>query len=357
MILEYQIEIISVIIILFLISAYLLMKYKKVQKEENLFETSQKTSYEQPEAKQPESKSLSQKQELQTEEKPQALQEKTDERARRKSDIIKRDVPQHGKITKHHFSEFAGVRILVAEDNIINQKVIAGLLVDSGIELVVANDGQEALDILQNDQNFLMVLMDAHMPRVDGFEATRIIRESPLYGHIAVVALSGDTAVDDIKKMSEAGMEDHLEKPLRMGSLYDLLYAYSGPQQAKEKTQSDYIEVPMTKELHGDKGLAVCGGDETFYFEILREFVTTYENSADELRTLLFESREAAADKLLLDVIGVSANIGAEHFRVIATNLKDSLHDAKEQSYYTNLEQYQIHLRRLIQDIKEFLKK
>ncbi len=94
---------------------------------------------------------------------------------RRKSDktIQKRSVPEHGKITKQNFSEFAGERILVAEDNPINQKVLLGLLAGSGIELVLADDGQEALDILENDTNFLMILMDAHMPRVDGFEATR----------------------------------------------------------------------------------------------------------------------------------------------------------------------------------------
>ncbi|MEN8304559.1 MAG: response regulator, partial [Campylobacterota bacterium] len=75
--------------------------------------------------------------------------------------IKKRDVPPHDKITKDNFKEFAGQRILVAEDNLINQKVISGLLADSGIEITIADDGQECSDILAKDSNYLLVLMNA----------------------------------------------------------------------------------------------------------------------------------------------------------------------------------------------------
>ncbi len=116
---------------------------------------------------------------------------------------------------------------MLVEDNIINQKVILGLWARSGIDVVVANDGVEALEILEKDNNFILILMDAHMPRMDGFEATRKIRKNPALNHIAVVALSGDTTADSIKKMTESGMNEHLEKPLRMDALYDIIYAYT----------------------------------------------------------------------------------------------------------------------------------
>ena len=267
--------------------------------------------------------------------------------------ILKRDVPTHAKITKEYFKEFSGHRILVAEDNLINQKVLTGLLAGSGIDIVIANDGQEALDILQNDDDFLMVLMDAHMPRVDGFEATRAIRKESKYDHILVVALSGDTAADDIRKMTEAGMGEHLEKPLRMDALYDILYAYSGEESGN--VASDYIEVVMTKELNGDQGLEVCGGDEVFYREILTEFITSYENSTQELGELLHREELQKADKLLLDIIGITANIGAESLNAIASDIKHSLSDTKERSYLTLADQYKISLENLIKDIKEYL--
>ena len=264
--------------------------------------------------------------------------------------IYKRNVPTHGKITKQNFKEFAGTRILIAEDNLINQKVLTGLLADSGIELVLADDGKEALDILEKDDNFLMVLMDAHMPRIDGFEATRSIRANPKYNHIVVVALSGDTAADDIKKMREAGMAEQLEKPLRMEALYDVIYSYSGE---KKQDESEYVDVIMTAQLNGDKGLSICGGDENFYMEILNEFVETYSDSATKLQELLKDEKLQEADKLLLDIIGISANIGADPLHTIANDLKDALNDT-EKSYLTIAEQYQSLLDALLQDIHEY---
>ena len=268
--------------------------------------------------------------------------------------IKKRSVPPHDKITKDNFKEFAGEKILVAEDNLINQKVIKGLLADSGIEITIADDGQEALDILQKDSDFLLILMDAHMPRVDGFEATREIRANPNYDHILVVALSGDTAADDIKKMTEAGMSEHLEKPLRMEALYDILYAYTGTSSKEESDNGEYVHVYVTQELDGDQGLDVCGGDEDFYREILNEFVTTYENSTQELGDLLRNAKLEEADKLLLDLVGLTANIGAKNLNDISHIIKASLNDTTEKSYLTLVDQYKTSLDNLIKDIKEY---
>jgi CheY-like chemotaxis protein len=257
--------------------------------------------------------------------------------------IDKRSVPPHTKITKEHFKEFAGSRILVAEDNIINQKVIKGLLADTGIEIIIANDGQEALDILQKDRDFLMILMDAHMPNVDGFEAARIIRKNPKYDKILVVALSGDTALDDIKKMQDAGMSEQLEKPLKISALYDILYAYSG--------KSATIQVPMTKELNGAIGLEICGGDEKFYNDILHEFVDMYKESTHELGDFLHNEQFEEASKLLLDIIGVTANIGAKPLNKTALEIKTALLDKQEASYLQLVDIYKKQLESLISDI------
>ena len=286
---------------------------------------------------------------------PQQREKDTANKIEPKHHIKKRDVPKHGKITKDNFKEFAGNRILVAEDNLINQKVIKGLLADTGIEITIADDGQEALDILKRDTDFLLVLMDAHMPRVDGFEATRAIRANPDYQHILVVALSGDTGADDIRKMTEAGMSEHLEKPLRMEALYDIFYAYTGTDSKEElEADNDYKNVYITKELHGDQGLDICGGDETFYHEILNEFITTYENSTDELGDLLRAGKLEDADRLLLDLVGVTANIGAQNLNEISHIIKASLNDTTEKSYLTLVEQYKTSLNNLIVDIKEY---
>ena len=271
---------------------------------------------------------------------------------RRKSDIIiqKRSAPANLSITKQNFSEFACERILVAEDNIINQKVLLGLLAGSGIDLVIANDGQEALDILENDTNFIMILMDANMPRVDGFEATRRIRENSKYDHIVVVALSGDTASDDIQKMKDAGMSEQLAKPLRMESLYKIIYAYT----AKETTINE--DVVVIKNLDVEKGLETCGGDEGFYREILSEFLGDYGHSSDKLGEFLRANNIHDADAHLLDIIGVTENIGAHFVGAIASNLKLALNDTRERSYYSLFDQYKAHFEALTKDIKNYLR-
>ena len=267
----------------------------------------------------------------------------------KKSSRKKIPVPKHEKIHKENFKEFAGVKLLVAEDNIINQKVISGLLNGSGIKITMADDGQVALDILEKNADFDLILMDAHMPRVDGFEATKIIRNTAAYENIVVIALSGNTGVDDIRKMKEVGMQEHLEKPLKMNDFYDILYAYT--QGSNHKKLDTAQGVIMTKELNTDIGLAICGGDEIFYRDILAEFITSYANTSDKLLELLNDQDTVRADALLLDFIGITANIGADIIKIIALDLKEAIKDKEEKSYLTILDDFEIHLEILLKDI------
>ena len=255
----------------------------------------------------------------------------------------RRDVPSHQKIIKEDFKEFKGTRILIAEDNVINQKVIQGLLAESGIEIVMADDGIEALEVLEHDSDFSLILMDAHMPRLDGFATTKTIRMNPEYNHIPVIALSGDTAADDIRKMQDAGMIEHLEKPLKMDALYDVLYAYTNI----NTTQNN-------PSLDTEEGLYICGEDENFYKEILQEFVTNYENSAQKLTKLIQNNKMQEADKMLLDMIGVTANIGATKLTQITQQLKNALNN-KQENIDSLLQMYTTELTTLIHTISTYL--
>lgn len=256
-------------------------------------------------------------------------------------------------ISKENFKIFAGVRLLVAEDNLINQKVINGLLADTGIEIVMANDGQEAINILEGDQSFQMVLMDAHMPIMDGFEATRAIRANPLFDNIPVIALSGDTGADDIRNMMEAGMEGTLEKPLHMDALYEMMYNFCdidvGEEEAEE--EEDVVLLPDTPELHAEKGLDISMGDETLYKEILNEFVQMYANSDEQLHDFMIKDQAAEANALLLDVHGIAANIGADRLAECADRLREVLLNREEKEYGELYNEYVTHLKAVLRDI------
>ena len=262
------------------------------------------------------------------------------------SNITKREIEHHYNTTKADFREFNGSRIMIAEDNIINQKVIQGVLSDSGIELVMVNDGQEVLDFLEKDSNFCIILMDAHMPKMDGYEATQAIRANPKYDHITVVALSGDTALDDIKNMKKVGMQEHLEKPLKMDPLYDLLNAYTYKKQ----------EITLAKELDLKRGLEICGGESNFYKEILEDFLNNYSDSNKEIEKFLHAKQYQSAQNLLLDIGSLSSNIGAKNIGLLANKLRTSLDTPEESQYLDLFKTYAKHFDALKYEGKNYLK-
>jgi len=123
---------------------------------------------------------------------------------------------------------FFGKTILVAEDVDINREIIAALLEPTDVRIDFALDGQEAVDMFAVSDAYALILMDIHMPNVDGFEATRRIRASglPGAGSIPIVAMTANVFREDVEKCLAAGMNDHLGKPLEMDKVVATLSRY-----------------------------------------------------------------------------------------------------------------------------------
>ncbi|MHC3994553.1 response regulator [Thiomicrolovo sp. ZZH C-3] len=243
----------------------------------------------------------------------------------------KRELPADlGAVTKERLAEFAGNRLLIAEDNLINQKVISRLLEGSGMDIVIANNGQEALDMLNESPDYNMVLMDAHMPVMDGFEATQAIRNDPRFDAITVVALSGDVGADDIRKMREAGMEEQLAKPLRVDALYAVMYQYLNlASEASEEAEDEALPELKTHEtdtaLNAAVGLDICAGDKEMYAEILDEFVASYNQADNLVRSYIKANDDTKLVAFMLDVKGVASNIGADALSEAAETLREAV--------------------------------
>lgn len=107
-----------------------------------------------------------------------------------------------------------GIRVLIVEDNLVNQKVVDSMLKKSGFETVVTGNGQEALDTLRRGGKFDLVLMDVQMPVMDGIEATMEIRRNPEWAYLPVIAMTAHAMVGDQEKCLEAGMNAYVSKPL-----------------------------------------------------------------------------------------------------------------------------------------------
>lgn len=216
-------------------------------------------------------------------------------------------------VTKEAFSEFSGAKILAAEDNVINQKVLLGLLKESGIELSIANDGEEALQQLKKEGEYDLILMDANMPVLDGYEATEEIKSNPKYAKIPVVALSGSTMPEDIDKMLEHGMDDHMAKPIQIRAMYEIFEKYlERSRNAEQEVLKKEQEKRNGDELYiYEDGLKRAGGDDVLFTELLLEFRSLYSHSVSALEAMMAKKQHAAIKRLSMDIKGVAANIGA----------------------------------------------
>jgi two-component system sensor histidine kinase/response regulator len=128
-------------------------------------------------------------------------------------------------VTKHSLREDRNrCRVLLAEDNLVNQKVASRLLEKRGFEVTVAGDGQEALNELEKE-SFDVVLMDIEMPNMGGFEATAAIREreKSTLGHVPIIAMTAHALKGDEERCIAAGMDAYVSKPIRTTELFSTI--------------------------------------------------------------------------------------------------------------------------------------
>jgi two-component system sensor histidine kinase/response regulator len=135
------------------------------------------------------------------------------------------------KATRLAMDKLCGRKILLVEDNEFNQELAQMLLESKHIKVRTANNGQEALDIL-SEEEFDCVLMDCHMPIMDGYEATRKIREHEKLKNLPVIALTANAMVGDREKVLTVGMNDHITKPLKPDEMYMTLAKWIAPHDA-----------------------------------------------------------------------------------------------------------------------------
>ncbi len=149
----------------------------------------------------------------------------------------------------------AGSRVLLVEDNAMNQELAMELLENAGITVVLANNGQEALDILVGDTAFNGILMDCQMPVMDGYTATREIRKNQLFKDTPIIAMTANAMSGDKEKVIEAGMNDHIAKPLDVAQMFATLAKWILPKNGAvvaETVESDSASC-VVAELDMDK--------------------------------------------------------------------------------------------------------
>jgi len=199
------------------------------------------------------------------------------------------------------------LRILVAEDNPVNQRVAVRLLEKGGHSVMLANHGLEALAVLEKAE-FDLVLMDVQMPEMDGFEATRVIREREVGTgkHLPIVAMTAHAMKGDRERCLTAGMDDYLAKPVQRTELERVLAWASG----KPFSQTEQVE-DLTQAVFDHAGaIERLGGDEALFAEVAGLFLTDSKQQLDDIRRAVTARDAAALRRAAHSLKGAAAYVG-----------------------------------------------
>jgi signal transduction histidine kinase/CheY-like chemotaxis protein/HPt (histidine-containing phosphotransfer) domain-containing protein len=233
----------------------------------------------------------------------------------------------------HASAKIKGIKILLVEDDKVNQMVANALLSQMGLKVDIAENGLEALEKLE-EAEYDMVLMDIQMPVMDGYEATKRIRSNPRWSNLPVVALTGHDMSEHRLKGNQCGMNDHLNKPVNPHELLAIITKYvnikelPAPAPGKSVNEFENTEALSWPDLPGiitTDGLNRVNGKQDLYKKILLQFRASNVDTVDNLETALSMGDDMTACRLAHTVKGVAANIGAVQLAVVAAELESAL--------------------------------
>ncbi|MGE4424556.1 MAG: transporter substrate-binding domain-containing protein [Pseudodesulfovibrio sp.] len=224
-----------------------------------------------------------------------------------------------------------GARILLVEDNDINQQVARELLEGAGLVVTVAEDGLKAVEQVQSAP-FDLVLMDIQMPVMDGFQATRQIRLQSRFEDLPIVAMTAHAMAGDRQKSSEAGMNDHVTKPINPNELFAALVRWITPRDKDAAAPSGrpaaQVETELPDELAGfdlSLGLTRVNRNRQLYRKLLITLHNDYADTYDKLKALLDEGQTAEALALAHTMKGMAGSLGAVELQEAAAAVEAPL--------------------------------
>ncbi|MDB4837262.1 ATP-binding protein, partial [Marinomonas sp.] len=266
---------------------------------------------------------------------------------------IKKDLEQYNAAP--NLSDY---KVLVVEDNMINQKVILGYLKDTYIQVDLAENGEEAINKVYA-QKYDLVLMDIQMPIMDGLTATQILRQSPNYQKLPIIAMTAHVSEEAKKQSYEVGMNEHLDKPIKKADLYKILQKYldikkpenSMPLKAFQHPLQDPFYIQALSNLNAigtlDSRYAInnLDGKQDLYIELVSAFFIKYQDFSIENNN----SIKSIIISLKSDALSIGALSLSSQCIVLEKKYSDRIIDDSE---CINLEQS---INELLQEIQSAL--
>ncbi|WED24503.1 response regulator [Vibrio sp. JC009] len=225
--------------------------------------------------------------------------------------------PEEDKtINAARLAAIRGARVLLVEDNKLNQQVANELLTSAGIITDIAENGKQALQAVQT-LSYDLVLMDIQMPEMDGYEATRAIRKDDKYHSIPIVAMTAHALPRDREQCLQSGMNDHITKPIEPQVLYETLLQFIAPaghhdtELVLPSQPDEEVTIPYIEGLDINRGVANVNGNRPLYLKLLRDFYQDYHDIDTRLSAMVQEQNCAELQRLSHTLKGVAGNIGA----------------------------------------------
>jgi signal transduction histidine kinase/DNA-binding response OmpR family regulator/HPt (histidine-containing phosphotransfer) domain-containing protein len=233
-----------------------------------------------------------------------------------------------------------GIRVLLVEDNAVNQQIAVELLTRAGAAVTIANDGREAVAAITGPVQpppHDIVLMDMQMPVMDGHEATREIRSDPRYETLPIIAMTAQAMTEERDQCLAEGMNDHITKPIDRDLLYRTVLAFAGQRvvpragaaseaphdpPATEAASSELTEIAAVDT--GD-GLHRVGGNLRLYRAMLRQYAEAQAETPEALRVALAAGDAKTAERLAHTLKGVSATLGIKAASEAAAVVEDRI--------------------------------
>jgi CheY-like chemotaxis protein len=243
----------------------------------------------------------------------------------------------HGDV----MAQLNGARLLLVEDNDMNQELATELLQQAGMMVVIANNGQECLDILAKDAAFDGVLMDCQMPVMDGYTATREIRKNPSFKDLPIIAMTANAMSGDREKVIEAGMSDHIAKPLNVAEMYATIAKWVKPavvadavsaeaKPGKQPKKQSTGGLPNLPGIDVTAGMATTMNNEKLYIRMLIKFRDSQGVFSDLFSAARKDADPTAAERAAHTLKGTAGNIGARGVQAAAAELEQACHEGKK---------------------------
>jgi CheY-like chemotaxis protein len=236
-----------------------------------------------------------------------------------------------------HAQAANGIRILLVEDNELNQQVATELLESAGASVKIANHGGEAVSFLTEGDEpppFDVVFMDLQMPEMDGYTATKLIRAQPRLNGLPIIAMTAHALVEERQRCLDVGMNDHVTKPIDPDVLLATLLRWAKPHrlpatggEAVAAKRVDDITLPQIGGVDLEDGLRRVVGNKRLYRDLLLQFASKQADAPAQVSAAFEGGDRKLAERIAHTVKGVAGTLGLAQVAAVAGKLEKAIRD------------------------------